>query len=66
MFPKAVIQKCSMFFFSIIVMIHPFTETDDSQSSSKREGTIFIPLCYVHRLTHIQTFICDFSSGMIT
>ena len=40
-----------------------FTDTDDSQDSRGREGTIFysIPLYHSHPLTDIQTFICNFA-----
>ena len=40
-------------FFSIRVT---FTDTDDTQGNRGRDGTIFIPLYYVHSLTSIQTF----------
>ena len=41
-----------------------FTDTDNSQDSRGREGTIFIPLYHFHPLINIQTFICNFASEM--
>ena len=41
---------------------YSFTDTDDSQNSGGREGTIFYSTLPSHPLTNIQTFIYNFVS----
>ena len=41
-----------------------FTDTDHSQDSRGREGTIFYSLYHFHPFTNIEAFICHFTCEM--
>ena len=68
-----VLAEISLFYFSFqfkLKLIYfflsgfSFTDTDDSQDSRVKEGTIFFPLYNLHPLTNVQKFTCSSASKM--